>query len=96
MTSTICIKNICGKMKMIFCVLFNDMNIMVRYVWFLKAADIATFIVQKKDLGTKATLVETVEEKRHHLGTGKKFWSAIGGLKTISCKCSMVAQNYIM
>eukprot|EP00105_Crassostrea_gigas_P036050 XP_019920198.1 PREDICTED: uncharacterized protein LOC105321680 isoform X13 [Crassostrea gigas] len=49
-----------------------------------KAADIATFIVQKKDLGTKATLVETVEEKRHHLGTGKKFWSAIGGLKTIS------------
>ncbi|XP_078327129.1 uncharacterized protein LOC111123958 isoform X12 [Crassostrea virginica] len=49
-----------------------------------KAADIATFIVQKKDLGTKAPLVELVEEKRHHLGTGKKFWSAIGGLQTIA------------
>ena len=53
----------------------------------MKAADIATFIVQKKDLGTKAPLVELVEEKRHHLGTGKKFWSAIGGLQTIACKC---------
>ncbi|XP_061169748.1 uncharacterized protein LOC133179062 isoform X3 [Saccostrea echinata] len=49
-----------------------------------KAADIATFIVQKKDLGTRAPLVENVEEKRQHLGTGKKFWSALGGLKTIS------------
>jgi hypothetical protein len=54
---------------------------------FLQAADIATFIIQKRDLGTKAPAVETVEEKRQHLGPGKKFWSALGGLKTISCKC---------
>lgn len=56
------------------------------FTCFMQAADIATFIIQKKDLGTKAPMVETVDEKRQHLGPGKKFWSAIGGLKTISCK----------
>ena len=63
------------------------------FLLFVKAADIATFIVQKKDLGTKAPLVELVEEKRHHLGTGKKFWSAIGGLQTIACKCCYKFQH---
>lgn len=75
------------------------------FLLFVKAADIATFIVQKKDLGTKAPLVELVEEKRHHLGTGKKFWSAIGGLQTIACKfyhskpyhvISLAIQNHTM
>ncbi|KAJ8320369.1 hypothetical protein KUTeg_001956, partial [Tegillarca granosa] len=49
-----------------------------------KAADVATVIWQKKDLGCKmATSVTTVEEKRQHLGPGKVFWKALGGMEKV-------------
>ncbi|XP_021351835.1 uncharacterized protein LOC110449351 isoform X3 [Mizuhopecten yessoensis] len=50
-----------------------------------KAADVASMIVQKKDMGCKgATAVGSVEEARQHLGTGKQFWAALGGQKEIA------------
>ncbi|XP_021344162.1 supervillin-like, partial [Mizuhopecten yessoensis] len=49
------------------------------------AADVASMIVQKKDMGCKgATAVGSVEEARQHLGTGKQFWAALGGQKEIA------------
>ncbi|XP_069108272.1 serine-rich adhesin for platelets-like isoform X2 [Argopecten irradians] len=50
-----------------------------------KAADVASMIVQKKDMGCKgASVVGSVEEARHHLGTGKQFWAVLGGQKEIA------------
>ncbi|XP_060084350.1 uncharacterized protein LOC132563623 [Ylistrum balloti] len=50
-----------------------------------KAADVASMIVQKKDMGCKgASAVGSVEEARQHLGTGKQFWAALGGQKEIA------------
>lgn len=49
-----------------------------------KAADVASFIQQKKDLGCKApTTVAVVEEKKQFMGAGKHFWSALGGQGTV-------------
>ncbi|XP_063412509.1 uncharacterized protein LOC134695228 [Mytilus trossulus] len=49
-----------------------------------KAADVASFIQQKKDLGCKApTVVAVVEEKKQFMGAGKHFWSALGGQGTV-------------
>ena len=49
-----------------------------------KAADVATFIQQKKDLGCKSpTTVAVVEEKKQYMGAGKQFWSALGGQTTV-------------
>ncbi|XP_052080646.1 uncharacterized protein LOC127718635 [Mytilus californianus] len=49
-----------------------------------KAADVASFIQQKKDLGCKApTIVAVVEEKKQFMGAGKHFWSALGGQGTV-------------
>ncbi|XP_033727896.1 serine/arginine repetitive matrix protein 2-like isoform X2 [Pecten maximus] len=50
-----------------------------------KAADVASMIVQKKDMGCKgATAVGSVEQARQHLGTGKQFWAALGGQKEVA------------
>ncbi|KAH3747622.1 hypothetical protein DPMN_182050 [Dreissena polymorpha] len=49
-----------------------------------KAADVADFIKQKRDLGCKAAReVTTVEEKRGNLGNARHFWELIGGHKPI-------------
>ena len=46
-----------------------------------KAADVADFIKQKRDLGCKRALaVSTVEEKKGLMGAGRQFFSLIGGL----------------
>ncbi|KAL5006122.1 hypothetical protein ScPMuIL_017280 [Solemya velum] len=45
-----------------------------------KAADVASFIQQKRDLGSRGTVV-TVEEAKQHLIGGQQFWTCLGGRK---------------
>ena len=55
-------------------------------VLFLQAADVADFVKVKRDLGCKALGVATVEEKKALMGSGKQFFSLIGGLKDYMSK----------
>ena len=59
------------------------------YVWLGKyvnaiersrAAEVATAIVQQKDLGCKATKIQTIEEEKSTLNSGpnKRFWQLLG------------------
>ncbi|KAK3605398.1 hypothetical protein CHS0354_036306 [Potamilus streckersoni] len=47
-----------------------------------KAADVADYIKQKKDLGSKnAQSVTVLEEKKSNVCVGLRFWKALGGCK---------------
>ncbi|XP_070186680.1 supervillin-like isoform X3 [Littorina saxatilis] len=47
-----------------------------------KAAEIATFIQQKKNMGYKGVAgAQTVDQAKDHLGAGKPFWNALSGDK---------------
>ena len=47
-----------------------------------QAAEVASFIQQKRDMGYKSTAaVQTVDQIKDHLGAGKHFWAALQGDK---------------
>ena len=48
----------------------------------MQAAEVATIIQQKRDMGYKAQApVQTVDQAKDHLGHGKHFWAALTGQK---------------
>jgi len=40
-----------------------------------------------------ASGVGVVEERRQHLGTGKQFWAALGGLEPVAGRCRNKSLN---